>query len=208
MCACWPLDGERPSVSLASVHRKVFRQGTRSAAGILAIGTHTVGQTVALSWSVHLAMRAFMTLCVSARQRWLSARVQKPDKAGAKRKKAKKKGSMADSLAVLRSSPKILNLALLVMSYGVSHRLFEFAWKGQLAVLYPSAQQYQVQRPKFIQYLSSTLHSRHPGQCVLSPGLQCPSTLGEKRSLLRQSNNPCQCTVAAQSAAPALTRTL
>ena len=53
---------------------------------------------------------------------------------------------MADSLAVLRSSPKILNLALLVMSYGVSHRLFEFAWKGQLGVLYPSAQQYQVRR--------------------------------------------------------------
>ena len=69
---------------------------------------------------------------------------QKPDKAGAARKKAKRKGSMADSLAVLRSSPKILNLALLVMSYGVSHRLFEFAWKGQLGVLYPSAQQYQV----------------------------------------------------------------
>ena len=56
---------------------------------------------------------------------------------------------MADSLAVLRSSPKILNLALLVMSYGVSHRLFEFAWKGQLGVLYPSAQQYQVRRADF-----------------------------------------------------------
>ena len=68
---------------------------------------------------------------------------QKPDKAAAKRKKVKKKGSMADSLAVLRSSPKILSLALLVMSYGVSHRLFEFTWKGQLGVLYPSAQQYQ-----------------------------------------------------------------
>ena len=75
----------------------------------------------------------------------VTARTQKPDKAAAaKRKKAKKKGSMADSLAVLRSSPKILSLALLVMSYGVSHRLFEFAWKGQLGVLYPSAQQYQV----------------------------------------------------------------
>ena len=58
--------------------------------------------------------------------------------------KKKKKGSMADSIAVLRSSPKIMNLALLVVSYGVSHRLFEFAWKGQLRVLYPSAQLYQV----------------------------------------------------------------
>lgn len=51
---------------------------------------------------------------------------------------------MADSLAVLRSSPKILNLALLVVGYGVSHRLFEFAWKGQLRSIYPSAQAYQV----------------------------------------------------------------
>ena len=58
-------------------------------------------------------------------------------------KKKKSKGSFADSLAVLKSSPKIMNLALLVMSYGVSHRLFEFAWKGQLRVLYPSAQAYQ-----------------------------------------------------------------
>lgn len=68
--------------------------------------------------------------------------LQVPDKAP--KKKAKKKGTIADSLAVLRSSPKTMNLALLVMSYGVSHRLFEFAWKGQLRALYPSAQAYQV----------------------------------------------------------------
>jgi len=60
------------------------------------------------------------------------------------KKKTKKKGSMADSLAVLKASPKTMNLALLVISYGVSHRLFEFAWKGQLRALYPSAQAYQV----------------------------------------------------------------
>lgn len=41
--------------------------------------------------------------------------------------------------AVLTSSPKIRNLAMLVMSYGVSHRLFEFAWKGQLRLLYPTS---------------------------------------------------------------------
>jgi hypothetical protein len=39
---------------------------------------------------------------------------------------------------VLKNSPKIRNLALLVMSYGVGHRLFEFAWKGQLRVLHTS----------------------------------------------------------------------
>jgi hypothetical protein len=31
-----------------------------------------------------------------------------------------------------------MNLALLVMSYGIGHRLFEFAWKGQLRVLHTS----------------------------------------------------------------------
>ena len=62
---------------------------------------------------------------------------------GQKPKKKKRKGSLGDSLSVLRSSPMIMNLALLVMSYGVSHRLFEFAWKGQLRALYPSVQAYQ-----------------------------------------------------------------
>lgn len=39
-----------------------------------------------------------------------------------------------------------MNLALLVVSYGVSHRLFEFAWKGQLRALYPTPAAYQVRR--------------------------------------------------------------
>ena len=71
-----------------------------------------------------------------------AASTQVPDKVP--KKKTKKKGSIADSLAVLKASPKTMNLALLVVSYGVSHRLFEFAWKGQLRALYPSAQEYQV----------------------------------------------------------------
>lgn len=45
--------------------------------------------------------------------------------------------------AVLGANPKVLSLALLVVSYGVSHRLFEFAWKGQLRVLYPTQAAYQ-----------------------------------------------------------------
>ncbi|KAI7841534.1 hypothetical protein COHA_004705 [Chlorella ohadii] len=58
-------------------------------------------------------------------------------------KKKKKRGSIGESFAVVRSSPKIMNLALLVVSYGVSHRLFEFAWKGQLRALYPTPAAYQ-----------------------------------------------------------------
>jgi ATP/ADP translocase len=62
-----------------------------------------------------------------------------------KGKKGKKKGSIGESFAVLRGSPMISNLALLVVGYGLTHRLFEFCWKGQLRLLYPSAQAYQVQ---------------------------------------------------------------
>jgi ATP:ADP antiporter, AAA family len=63
--------------------------------------------------------------------------------AGTKPKKKKKRSSMGESIALLKSSPKILNLALLVVCYGVGHRLFEYAWKGQLRVLYPSVESYQ-----------------------------------------------------------------
>ena len=38
----------------------------------------------------------------------------------------------------------IFALCLMVISYGVGHRLFEFAWKGQLRMQYPSALAYQV----------------------------------------------------------------
>ena len=41
-------------------------------------------------------------------------------KAGGKKKKSK--GSFGESLAVLKNSPKIRNLALLVIGYGVGHR--------------------------------------------------------------------------------------
>ena len=55
----------------------------------------------------------------------------------------KKKGNLSDSLNIIKSSPKISSLAVLVVSYGISHRLFEFSWKGALRTLYPTAQGYQ-----------------------------------------------------------------
>ena len=52
----------------------------------------------------------------------------------------KKKGpppTAAESLAQLGRSPKIRNLAVLVVSYGMAHRLFEVAWKGALRAAHP-----------------------------------------------------------------------
>ena len=84
-----------------------------------------------------------MTAVMMGAKAWVDGSIKRPEDVKPPRKK-KNKGSLGESFAVLKSSPKILSLAMLVMSYGVSHRLFEFAWKGQLRVLFPSAQAYQV----------------------------------------------------------------
>ena len=82
---------------------------------------------------------------------WVDARVPRPEEEKVstststpnKPKTEKKKGSWADTTAALSASPLISNLALLVVGYGVSHRLFEFAWKGALRALHPTAAGYQ-----------------------------------------------------------------
>lgn len=66
--------------------------------------------------------------------------------------------TLSDAVAVLKSSPMIFALCLMVISYGVGHRLFEFAWKGQLRMQYPSAMAYQVWQP-----------SRSPSQQMHGP---------------------------------------
>lgn len=68
-----------------------------------------------------------------------------PDDSKKKKQQGKKKskGTFKEGFAVLRESPKIMNLALLVIGYSVSHRLFDFAWKGQLKLVYPTAIEYQ-----------------------------------------------------------------
>ena len=115
---------------------------------------HTGPETLpALQGSMLLSLRylvgtvVVLTGLMMAAKRYVDVNICVPVRRGkdtGKAKKKKKKGSLGDSLSVLKSSPMILNLALLVVSYGVSHRLFEFAWKGQLRALYPSAQAYQV----------------------------------------------------------------
>lgn len=57
--------------------------------------------------------------------------------------KKKRKGTFREGFAIMRNSPKIMNLALLVIGYSISHRLFDVAWKGQLKDVYPEPQQYQ-----------------------------------------------------------------
>ena len=60
-------------------------------------------------------------------RRWCVGDYCAIDETGAKLapRKTKSKRTLGESFAVVRDSPKVLNLALLVVCYGVSHRLFE-----------------------------------------------------------------------------------
>ncbi|KAL6763616.1 TLC ATP/ADP transporter-domain-containing protein [Haematococcus lacustris] len=62
------------------------------------------------------------------------------------------KGGLMQSLGVLRRSPKVGNLAVLVISYFLAQKLFDFAWKAQLRVFYPSAAAYQTALADVAQY--------------------------------------------------------
>lgn len=86
-----------------------------------------------------------MTALMMATKAFVDRAIPKPPSSERKgdKKKKKKKGSLGESFGVLRKSGMISNLALLVVGYGLTHRLFEFCWKGQLRLLYPSAAAYQ-----------------------------------------------------------------
>ncbi|WIA15211.1 hypothetical protein OEZ85_001890 [Tetradesmus obliquus] len=123
------------------------------------LSTTLAGDTQLLSLRVLIGTVMAMTGAMFAAKAFIDAKVLQPalksaDGAAAAAaagggaakpagKKKKSKGSFGEGIAVLKKSPKIRNLALLVMSYGVGHRLFEFAWKGQLRLLYPTVQGYQ-----------------------------------------------------------------
>ena len=105
-----------------------------------------VGNTyVSLCWLVGgiVAMTSFMALAKAVLDKFVIGDYCSLDPATASKPKGKKKGNLAQSFGIIRESPKISNLAILVMSYGISHRLFEFAWKASLRALYPTAQAYQ-----------------------------------------------------------------
>ncbi|KAK9832801.1 hypothetical protein WJX81_002274 [Elliptochloris bilobata] len=83
---------------------------------------------------VMVATKAYMDRRVA-----VAARIAPPKAAPG----SKRRGGLAESWATLRASPMIASLVMLVVAYSVSHRLFEFAWKGQLRMLFPSALAYQ-----------------------------------------------------------------
>lgn len=110
---------------------------------VLAVGnTHA-----SLCWLVGAvaAMSSAMALAKAALDKWVIGPYCSldPTTAAKPKMKTKKKGNLGQSFSIIRSSPKITNLAILVMSYGISHRLFEFSWKASLRAIYPTAQAYQ-----------------------------------------------------------------
>jgi ATP/ADP translocase len=92
------------------------------------------GDTQLLSLRVLIGTVMAMTVAMFGAKAFIDAKVLAPAlksadgaaaaAAGAKPagKKKKSKGSFGEGIEVLKKSPKIRNLALLVMSYGVGHR--------------------------------------------------------------------------------------
>jgi AAA family ATP:ADP antiporter len=137
----YPLMGVAANVALVLSGSFVKHVNRTLAAG----STHAM-----LCWLVGgiVAMTALMGLAKAALDHWVIGPYCSIDPATGAGPRApprakKSRGSLGESLAVIRASPKIMNLAVLVVSYGVSHRLFEFAWKGALRTLYPTPQAYQ-----------------------------------------------------------------
>lgn len=103
------------------------------------LSTTFAGDTQLLSLRVLIGTVMVMTVAMFASKAFIDARILQPAAAAAAateasssgskppKKKKKSKGTFAEGLAVLKNSPKIRNLALLVMSYGVGHR-----WVGWL----------------------------------------------------------------------------
>jgi ATP/ADP translocase len=100
---------------------------------LLSAAAAAAGDTQLLSLRVLIGTVMAMTAAMFAAKAFIDAKVLQPalksvDGAaaagGAKPagKKKKSKGSFGEGIAVLKKSPKIRNLALLVMSYGVGHR--------------------------------------------------------------------------------------
>jgi ATP/ADP translocase len=101
-----------------------------------ALSTAFAGDTQLLSLRVLISTVMLMTVAMFGSKAWIDAKILQPTAAataaaaagasssGGKAPKTKKKskGSFSEGLAVLKNSPKIRNLALLVMSYGVGHR--------------------------------------------------------------------------------------
>lgn len=99
-----------------------------------ALSTSFAGDTQLLSLRVLIGTVMVMTVAMFGSKAFIDAKILQPAAAAAAAagaastgggkapKKKKSKGSFAEGLAVLKNSPKIRNLALLVMSYGVGHR--------------------------------------------------------------------------------------
>lgn len=117
-----------------------------------ALSTSFAGDTQLLSLRVLIGTVMVMTVAMFGSKAFIDAKILQPAAAAAAAagaatagagggkapKKKKSKGSFAEGLAVLKNSPKIRNLALLVMSYGVGHRCDKTAAQHICALIWRS----------------------------------------------------------------------
>uniref|UniRef100_A0A383WNC7 ADP,ATP carrier protein n=1 Tax=Tetradesmus obliquus TaxID=3088 RepID=A0A383WNC7_TETOB len=149
----WSLADDVCSVEEA---REVYpKLGILANVGLIAAGSFTrfVTEGLAkgnevLSLQILVGAILVMTAMMCGVKAYVDAHVLPYVEAGHKKKDKKKDKKKEepkekqDTWQVLRSSPRILNLVLLVMGYGTAHKLFGFVWKGQMKVLYPSTAEF------------------------------------------------------------------
>jgi AAA family ATP:ADP antiporter len=144
----YPMMGIAANVALVVAGAFIKFANSSIAAGSQLLSLRVLVGTIMATTALMFLAKSFVDSRIIAPQRAVEAAAIAEgafEASGTKKpgKKKKAKGSIGESIEVLRNSPKILNLALLVMSYGVGHRLFEFAWKGQLRTLHSSVVGYQ-----------------------------------------------------------------
>lgn len=106
-----------------------------------------------LDWLMAIAVIAGLIIVVTY---WWMDRNVLPDPrfydpSEKKKDKTKLKMSVGESFKFVLSSPYLLCLTVLVMSYGISINLIEVTWKGQLKLQYPDSNDYAAFMGRFSQ---------------------------------------------------------
>ncbi|GBF98341.1 plastidic ATP ADP-transporter [Raphidocelis subcapitata] len=106
-----------------------------------------------LSVQIQCAAVVVMAGVMCAAKAFVDSQVR-PYLSGGSRKEAKKKtkaakaeagggeGKKPDTWAILRSSSRIRDIALMVMGFGICNKVFGWTWKSEMRKLYPAANDY------------------------------------------------------------------
>ncbi|CAD7698815.1 unnamed protein product [Ostreobium quekettii] len=135
----YPLMGVSANIALVIAGNFIKFVNKSFAGGSMQLSFHYLIGTVIVMTAAMMGAKLYIDKNIKSHHSDDDEEVQQQ----AAKQKAKKKGTFREGFAVMKGSPKIMNLALLVIGYSVSHRLFDIAWKSHLSVVFPDPIQYQ-----------------------------------------------------------------